>query len=110
MVPGSLVLVGPRLGNLPYYYKCLLNCNKHKGPLLYVSGEEVRLKLKCVRNVSGCKQTDFIFTLKQTGDIVAQVEALKPDYVIIDSIQTMRHPAALGVAGSESHVREALQR
>ncbi len=62
-----------------------MNCNKHKGPFSTYPEKKVRLKLNGVRNVSGCKQTDFIFTLKQNlEDIVAQVEALKPDYVIID--------------------------
>ena len=49
----------------------------------------------------------YIYAETNLEDIVAQVEALKPDYVIIDSIQTMTHPQANGVAGSVSHVREA---
>ena len=49
----------------------------------------------------------YIYAETNLEDIVMQVEALKPDYVIIDSIQTMTHPQANGVAGSVSHVREA---
>ena len=38
---------------------------------------------------------------------MTQVEQIKPDYVIIDSIQTMAHPQATGIAGSVSQVRES---
>lgn len=40
------------------------------------------------------------------GEISRTIENLKPDYVIIDSIQTMTQPDITGVAGSVSQVRE----
>ena len=57
----------------------------------------------------GCKRTDFyIYAETNLEDIVAQVGSIETrSCVIIDSIQTMTHPQANGVAGSVSHVREA---
>ncbi len=43
----------------------------------HVSGEESASQIKCVRNVSGCKRTDYIYAETNLEDIVAQVEALK---------------------------------
>ena len=48
----------------------------------------------------------YIYAVNKPRRYVAQLESLKPDYVIIDSIQTMTHPQANGVTGV-SHVREA---
>ena len=67
VVPGSLVLIGgdPGIGKSTLLLQ-VSSDNKHKGPFSMYPERKVRLKLKCVRSVSGCKQTDFIFTLKQT--------------------------------------------
>lgn len=39
-------------------------------------------------------------------EISRAIEKLEPDYVIIDSIQTMTQPDVTSVAGSVSQVRE----
>ena len=49
----------------------------------------------------------YIYPETDLQAVVTQVEQLKPDYVIIDSIQTMAHPQATGIAGSVSQVRES---
>ncbi len=100
-----LLLIGgdPGLGKLPYYYKCLVNYNKHKEQFSCLR------RRKCVSNQNACGASRdaskrFYITLKQTlEDIVAQ-EALKPTTSLSTRFKTMTHPQA-NKAGSVSHVR-----
>ncbi len=76
MVSGfSSTLCGPRDWELTYYYKCLSELQQTQGTVLCLRRKKVSL-IK-MRSVSGCKQTDFIFTETNLEDIVAQVEALE---------------------------------
>ena len=62
----------PNCGNWSTMEEFKETTSNAKRPSLVQHSEEVhktkpmRLKLKCVLSVSGCKQTDFTFTLKQT--------------------------------------------
>ena len=107
IVPGSVTLLGgePGIGKSTLLLQIALNLPYRT---LYVSGEESASQIKMRAERLGMQADGFyIYAETNLEDIVAQVEALKPDYVIIDSIQTMTHPQANGVAGSVSHVREA---
>lgn len=56
----------------------------------------------------GVKGADFyIYPETDMGAIRQTIEDLKPEYVIIDSIQTMSQPDVSGVVGSVSQVRES---
>ena len=110
VVPGSLVLIGgdPGIGKSTLLLQVSSELQQTQGTVLYVSGEESASQIKMRAERLGMQADGFyIYAETNLEDIVAQVEALKPDYVIIDSIQTMTHPQANGVAGSVSHVREA---
>lgn len=78
------------------------------GKVLYVSGEESasQIKMRAIR--LGVKGSDFyIYPETDMGAIRQTIEDLKPDYVIIDSIQTMNQPDITGAIGSVSQVRES---
>ena len=110
VVPGSLVLIGgdPGIGKSTLLLQVSSELQQTQGTVLYVSGEESASQIKMRAERLGMQADGFyIYAETNLEDIVAQVESLKPDYVIIDSIQTMTHPQANGVAGSVSHVREA---
>ena len=110
VVPGSLVLIGgdPGIGKSTLLLQVSSELQQTQGTVLYVSGEESASQIKMRAERLGMQADGFyIYAETNLEDIVAQVEALKPDYVIIDSIQTMTHPQANGVAGSVSQVREA---
>ena len=110
VVPGSLVLIGgdPGIGKSTLLLQVSSELQQTQGTVLYVSGEESASQIKMRAERLGMQADGFyIYAETNLEDIVTQVEALKPDYVIIDSIQTMTHPQANGVAGSVSHVREA---
>jgi len=111
-VVGSLVLVGgaPGIGKSTLLLQMCANSGEKKR-ILYVSGEESQrqLKLRAMRlDVDG----DDIYVLAETdiGSILAAVEDLKPDILIIDSIQTISEENINSAPGSISQVRECTMR
>ncbi len=79
----------------------------HTRKVLYVSGEESQgqLKLRAERlEISG----DSIFLLTETDldAIIEECERLKPDVIIIDSVQTMSSDGISSAPGSITQVRE----
>jgi len=111
-VVGSLVLVGgaPGIGKSTLLLQMCANSGEKKR-ILYVSGEESQrqLKLRAMRlDVDG----DDIYVLAETdiGSILAAIEDLKPDILIIDSIQTISEENINSAPGSISQVRECTMR
>ena len=110
VVPGSLVLIGgdPGIGKSTLLLQLSYQLQKQQQSVLYVSGEESASQIKMRAERLGVGQANFyVFAETDLEVIVSQIEELQPDFVIIDSIQTMTHPDATGVAGSVSHVRES---
>lgn len=110
VVPGSLVLIGgdPGIGKSTLLLQVSAQLNLAGGKVLYVSGEESASQIKMRANRLGVKGADFyIYPETDMGAIRQTIEDLKPDYVIIDSIQTMNQPDITGVVGSVSQVRES---
>ena len=90
VVPGSLVLIGgdPGIGKSTLLLQVSSELQQTQGTVLYVSGEESASQIKMRAERLGMQADGFyIYAETNLEDIVAQVEALKPDYVIIDSIQ-----------------------
>jgi DNA repair protein RadA/Sms len=114
IVAGSLVLIGgePGIGKSTLMLQLALNMPNIK--VLYVSGEESerQIKMRAERLApqppeggaigSGC----FILTETSTQNIFKQIEALEPDLVVIDSIQTLHSSHIESTPGSVSQVRE----
>ncbi len=107
-VRGSLVLVGgaPGIGKSTLLLQlCAYVCRALT--VLYVSGEEseTQLKMRAIRlGVSG----DKLYVLSETAmeDILETVEELKPDVLVIDSIQTLYTQEGTSAPGSISQVKE----
>ena len=74
---------------------------------LYVTGEESERQLKMRAQRLGVDKGE-IYVLAETGlaEVMENVEALSPDIVIIDSIQTMFDADVSSAPGSISQVRE----
>jgi DNA repair protein RadA/Sms len=108
IVPGSLILLGgdPGVGKSTLALEIAATLSKR---MLYVSGEEslYQLKIRAQRIQDGSEIEVFAET--DLGAILSTVEQLKPQLVVIDSIQTMYSEAASGVAGSISQVSNATQ-
>lgn len=110
IVKGSLVLFGgdPGIGKSTLLIQTSGTVAENGNKVLYVTGEEstAQLKLRADRlNIS----SDSLYILAETDlDIImGSIENIKPDVVIIDSIQTMFSPNVESAPGSVSQVREA---
>ncbi len=111
-VAGSLILVGgaPGIGKSTLLLQMCGLAGDDK-TILYVSGEESerQLKLRAVR--LGVDSSDvYVLTETDLDSILAGIDELAPDIVIIDSIQTMSDGAVDAAPGSISQVRECTMR
>lgn len=107
MVSGSLILLGgePGIGKSTLSLQIALTDNGLR--CLYVSGEESaeQIKLRASRIGIGNEEC-IIYTETLLENIVAQIEELQPDFVVIDSIQTIYTNLLDSSAGSVSQIRE----
>lgn len=107
IVPGSLVLIGgePGIGKSTLMLQIALILKGKK--ILYVSGEESEAQIKMRADRMAAKNPDcFVLSETTTQHIFQQIEILKPDFLIIDSIQTLNSQYVESAAGSVSQVRE----
>ncbi|MGX6978885.1 DNA repair protein RadA [Vagococcus elongatus] len=109
VVPGSLVLIGgdPGIGKSTLLLQVSQQLNLTKGQVLYVSGEESAEQIKMRAERLGSAGNDFFVYAETDMSLIRKtIEELRPDYVIIDSIQTMIQPEITSASGSVSQVRE----
>lgn len=107
MVPGSVILIAgePGIGKSTLFLQCALQWNTIK--TLYVSGEESGQQVKLRAERLGNKNDNlYLLTATDTSTIFQEVKKIKPELLIIDSIQTLESPYVESAAGSVSQVRE----
>lgn len=108
VVPGSLVLIGgdPGIGKSTLLLQISTQL-ANKGTVLYVSGEESAEQIKLRSERLGDIDNEFyIYAETNMQNIRTEIERLQPDFLIIDSIQTVMSPEITSVQGSVSQVRE----
>lgn len=107
LVAGSLTLIGgePGIGKSTLLLQNILSIRGRK--ILYVSGEEsaAQLKLRADR-LGKISENTYILCETQLDAIFTQIENIKPDLVVVDSIQTIMSSEIESAAGSVSQVRE----
>ncbi|MGX7352136.1 DNA repair protein RadA [Enterococcus canis] len=109
VVPGSLILIGgdPGIGKSTLLLQVSHQLAETGGTVLYVSGEESAEQIKMRAERLGTGGTDFyLYPETDMREVRQAIENLQPDFVVIDSIQTMTQPDITSVAGSVSQVRE----
>lgn len=112
LVPGALTLIGgdPGIGKSTLLLQISAGLAT-VGPVLYISGEESaqQIKLRASRlKIPG----DNLFILPETNmtTILEHVQQMSPQFLIVDSIQTMYLDELESAAGSVSQVRECAAR
>ena len=106
LVEGSLVLIGgePGIGKSTLSLQIPLSCHLRT---LYVTGEESprQVKMRADR-LGGLSDSCLIYSETRMEDILAQAAEVKPELMIVDSVQTMYTSAAESSAGSVTQIRE----
>ncbi|MCP1997141.1 DNA repair protein RadA [Flavobacterium sp. HSC-61S13] len=106
IVPGSMILLGgePGIGKSTLLLQISL---KLPYKTLYVSGEESQKQIKMrAERINPSSENCYILTETNTQNIFRQIEAIEPDVLIIDSIQTLHTDYIESSAGSISQIKE----
>lgn len=108
LVPGSIVLLGgePGIGKSTLTLQTILRLPERR--ILYVSGEESahQLKMRAERIAHEPNETCQILCETSLENIFAHIRDVKPELVIIDSIQTIATEEVETSPGSVTQVRE----
>ena len=107
-VEGSLVLVGgaPGIGKSTLLLQiCDQLCKERR--VLYISGEESERQLKLRAKRLGVEPKELlILSETRLSDILESVDSVKPDILIVDSIQTLYSDENESAPGSVSQVKD----
>ena len=107
IVRGSLVLIGgePGIGKSTLSLQIPLGAPSLK--TLYVSGEESARQVKMrADRLGGDNSNCYIYSETDISNIIAQADAIKPDLMVVDSVQTMFSSHIASSAGSVSQIEE----
>lgn len=109
LVKGSMVLLGgdPGIGKSTLLLQVLDKLNQNSNTL-YISGEESPSQIKLRADRIGCSAGKVrVFTGVEFADIAQVLRAEKPDFAVIDSIQTIYISELSAAPGSVTQIREA---
>lgn len=107
IVPGSLLLLGgePGIGKSTLLLQTALAIHDRK--LLYVSGEESEQQIRMRADRIGINTEQcYVVSETVTQRIFEHVDAVQPDLLIVDSIQTITTGEVESPAGSVSQIRQ----
>lgn len=107
IVPGAMVLLGgePGIGKSTLMLQLALSIKNIR--TLYVSGEESERQIRMRAERLHLENSDcYILTETATQHIFAQTKKIKPELLVIDSIQTLHTSVIEASPGSVSQIRE----
>ncbi|MES2430565.1 MAG: DNA repair protein RadA [Bacteroidota bacterium] len=107
IVMGSIVLVAgePGIGKSTLFLQIGLQLKDIT--TLYISGEESEQQIKMRADRVGAKSENFyLLTETNTQTIFQEIKKLRPQLIIVDSIQTLQSPFVESGPGSVSQIRE----
>lgn len=109
IVRGSLTLVGgdPGIGKSTLLLQVCKNLSDMGKSILYISGEESLKQIKLRADRIGSFNDKLMLLCETSLDVIAEhINEIKPEIVVIDSIQTMICENVTSAPGSVSQVRE----
>ena len=108
IVPGSIVLIAgePGIGKSTLFLQIGLLLKGIR--VLYISGEESEQQIKMRADRLKLSNDDFyLLTETSTQTIFQEIKKLKPEFIIVDSIQTLQTPFIDSSPGTVSQIRES---
>lgn len=109
LVPGSVTLVGgePGIGKSTLLLQALASLAERGGRCLLVTAEESKQQVKLRADRLGAK-AGGLWLVAETSlpAVLAAVDEVKPDVIVVDSIQTVYDPELGSAPGSVAQVRE----
>lgn len=108
IVAGSIVLVAgePGIGKSTLFLQDCLELKNIK--TLYISGEESEQQIKMRADRLKIQNEEFyLLTETNTSSIFKEIKKLKPQLVVVDSVQTLQTPYVDSSPGSISQIRES---
>ncbi|MGN0028467.1 MAG: DNA repair protein RadA [Marinilabiliaceae bacterium] len=107
IVPGALILIGgePGIGKSTLVLQMAMQLPRR---VLYVSGEESvqQIKLRADRICRASADNCMVVSDTRVDAIPMHIEAVKPEILVIDSIQTMQTERTDSLPGSISQIKE----
>lgn len=108
IVPGSIILLGgdPGIGKSTLTLQTIMNMPEKR--ILYVSGEESAHQLRMRADRIPHPENENVMILCETNleSIFKEIEDVAPEFIIIDSIQTIETQLVDSAPGSITQIRE----
>jgi len=108
LVPGAVVLLAgePGVGKSTLLLEAGALVSR-TGPVLYVTGEEsaAQVRLRADR-IGAVGDNLYVAAETELSAVLAQVEAVQPELLIVDSVQTIVAPGVEGTPGGVTQIRE----
>ena len=109
LVPGAVVLLAgePGVGKSTLLLEAGALASESGGTVLYVTGEEsaAQVRLRADR-IGAVGSRLYLAAETELSAVLAHVEAVRPELLIIDSVQTITAPGVEGTPGGVTQIRE----
>ncbi|MDD5018317.1 MAG: DNA repair protein RadA [Eubacteriales bacterium] len=108
IVEGSVVLAGgePGIGKSTLFLQVADALARLGKKVLYVSGEESHRQIRIRANRLGTHGDILLLAETEISNCIARMRETAPDFVVVDSIQTMYSSRLAPAAGSVSQIKE----
>ncbi len=109
LVPGAVALVAgePGIGKSTLLLDVAARAARTGQTVLYVSGEESAAQVRSrAERIEAMARTLYLASETDLATVLGQVDAVEPDLLVVDSVQTVASGDVEGSAGNVSQVRE----
>lgn len=110
VIPGSMILIGgdPGIGKSTLMLQVSNNIAETGKNVIYISGEENEGQIKMrAKRLNANSDNLYIYTENNLAAIEMVVMDMKPDIIIVDSIQTVIDPDINSAPGTVSQIKES---